>query len=144
MKFLTVVSKAKRNWCYTVPELHCIGTHKTYEGALKLAAEAIAFADPQSDPEILDASQLDPEIYGDDDDLEIVFLEPAPINPVSLEIEKLIKHSGISYRELAHRIGIGHASISRITNPFYWGHNVETLRRVTKALDAELEIKFNK
>lgn len=142
MKFLTVIAKAERNWCYTVPELYCIGTHKTYEGALRTAAEAIAFADPQSSPKILDASQLDPEIYGEDDDLEIVFVEPAPMNPVSSQIERAIAKAGITQSELARRLQLPRSNVSRMVNPFYWGHSVETLRRVAKALGVELKIKI--
>jgi antitoxin HicB len=73
---------------------------------------------------------------------EFVWLEPAPVNPVSLEVERYIKSLGISQAEAARRIGTSRAALNRLTNPFYWGHNVSSLRQLTEALGGKVEVKL--
>lgn len=73
---------------------------------------------------------------------EFVWLEPAPVNPVSLEVEGFIKSLGISQAEAARRIGTSRAALNRLTNPFYWGHNVSSLRQLTETLGGKVEVKL--
>jgi antitoxin HicB len=73
---------------------------------------------------------------------EFVWLEPAPVNPVSLEVEDFIKSLGISQAEAARRIGTSRAALNRLTNPFYWGHNISSLRQITETLGGKVEVKL--
>jgi antitoxin HicB len=74
---------------------------------------------------------------------EFIWLEPAPVNPVSLEVESYIKSLGISQAEAARRIGTSRAALNRLTNPFYWGHNVSSLRQLTQTLGGTVEIRLH-
>ncbi len=70
--------------------------------------------------------------------LEGVLLEPEPLNPISLEIERLLEQSV----EVARRMGTSPASIHRLKNPFYWGHGTDVLRRFARVMGQKLEISF--
>ncbi|SDF03729.1 antitoxin HicB [Thermus arciformis] len=73
---------------------------------------------------------------------QVVFLEPAPVNPVSLELWRALKARGLSQRELARRMGTSPSAVHRLLDPFYFGHSLESLRRATKALGVGLEVRF--
>jgi antitoxin HicB len=71
---------------------------------------------------------------------EVVFLEPAPVNPVSLELWRAMKARGFSQRELARRMGTSPSAVHRLLDPFYFGHSLDTLRRAAEALEGDLEV----
>ncbi len=73
---------------------------------------------------------------------EVLLLEPAPLNPISLEIERLLEQSGLRDVEVARRMGTSPASIHRLKNPFYWGHGTDVLRRFARVMGQKLEISF--
>ena len=83
-----------------------------------------------------------PEEAEDEEGLELLYLKPAPVNPVSLEIERLMKRRGLTRSELARRLGVSPSAVTRILDPLYFGHSLATLRRVAEALDSELEVHF--
>lgn len=39
-------------------------------------------------------------------------------------------------------MGTGHAAISRMADPFYWGHSVSTLRKLADVLGLQVEVKL--
>lgn len=146
MAYLTIISEAPNNWTALTPELSCIGTAKTKEALLRQASEAIALAledDQQRAARITSLEQLDADIRAElPAGHEFVFLEPAPLNPVSAQIEQALKVAGINQSELARRLGTTRSAVSRMVNPFYWGHNVDTLRRVAEVLNATLRVEI--
>ncbi len=73
---------------------------------------------------------------------EVVWLEPAPMNPVSLELEQALRARGLSQRELARRMGTTPSAVHRLLDPFYFGHSLESLRRVAEALGVGLEVRL--
>jgi antitoxin HicB len=73
---------------------------------------------------------------------EGLMVEPAPMNPVSLEIERILERSDQSLRSLAKTIGTSPAALTRLKDPFYWGHSVRSLRDVALACGQQLEVKF--
>ncbi len=75
-------------------------------------------------------------------DDELVWLEPAPVNPISLEIERLLQKMGMNRAELARRLGVHRAQATRLTDPFYFGHSVTTLQRVADAVGAQLKVEL--
>ncbi len=75
-------------------------------------------------------------------ELTLLLIEPAPINPVSLEVQRGIEHSGLSYREVARRMGAGHAAISRMADLFYWGHSLTALRKLAEVLGVRVALKL--
>ena len=144
--YLTIISSGERNWNAVVPELRCIVTAPSREELLRLTRESIAVAledQPQQVARLHSLEELSAELHAElDGSEEILFLALAPMNPVSLEIEQALAQAGFSQAELARRIGSSRSAISRLTNPFYWGHSLEVLRRVAGALNSELEVKF--
>uniref|UniRef100_UPI0025D73DBB helix-turn-helix domain-containing protein n=1 Tax=Deinococcus sp. TaxID=47478 RepID=UPI0025D73DBB len=145
---LSIITPGERNWGALVPELHCIVTGKNRDDLLRLTAESIAFAlesteaSTKSGPAtITRLDQLDPGVLGAlPEHYEVLFLEPAPMNPVSSEIERALAAANISQAELARRIRSSRSAVSRMLSPFYWGHSLEVLRRVAAALGAELSV----
>lgn len=144
--YLTIISSGERNWNALVPELHCIVSAPNREELLKLAGESIAVAledQPHHIAQIQSFEDLDADLRTElDGSEETIFLDPALMNPVSLEIEQALNAAGVSQAELARRIGSSRSAVNRLVNPFYWGHSLDVLRRVAAALDAEVQVKF--
>lgn len=67
---------------------------------------------------------------------------PAPMNPVSLEVGRAIAATGKSLRQLQRETGISYAVLSRLQDPFYWGHSLASLRQLAGALGLKLEVKL--
>ena len=120
--YLTIISQGKRNWNALVPELHCIVTAPGRDELLKLTRESIAVAledQPQHVARIRNLETLSADLRAElDGSEEILFLEPAPMNPVSLEIEQALSAAGLSQAELARRIGSSRSAVSRLSIPF--------------------------
>ena len=74
--------------------------------------------------------------------LELVWIAPAPVNPVSLEIERLMRKKGVSRSELARRLGVAPSAVTRWLDPLYFGHSLKTLKRIAEALESGLEVRF--
>ncbi|MEF2276876.1 helix-turn-helix transcriptional regulator [Deinococcus sp. YIM 134068] len=144
--YLTIITSGERNWSALVPELTCLGTAPTRDDLIRLTREAIALAledQPSAVPRLRNVNDLDADLRSDlDGSEEIVFLTPAEMNPVSLEIEHALKTAGVTQAELARRLGTSRSAVNRLVNPFYWGHSLDMLRRVAAALEAELEVKL--
>ena len=61
---------------------------------------------------------------------------------VALQIAALRREAGVSQKELARRLGTSQQQISRLESPAYEGHSLSMLRRVAKALHAEIKVVF--
>lgn len=87
--------------------------------------------------------EVPPEVLRGTPGGEVVYLSPAPVNPVSLELARALRVRGLSRRELARRMGTSPAAVLRLLDPFYFGHTLESLRRAAEALGAELEVRLS-
>ncbi|MEX2536270.1 MAG: type II toxin-antitoxin system HicB family antitoxin [Trueperaceae bacterium] len=149
MKYLAVLERALSNYGGFVPDVPgATGIADTREATIESLAEGLALAiqdlaerglpvPPPSDRADLNLDEYEPE-----EPYEIVSVSPAPMNPVSLEIESAMDSIGITQAELARKMGVSRSVASRITDPFYFGHSVRTLRRVADALGVDLEIRL--
>lgn len=61
---------------------------------------------------------------------------------VALRLAELREQAGLSQKELAMRVGTTQQQISRLESPSYEGHSLAMLRRVARALDAEVQVIF--
>ena len=61
---------------------------------------------------------------------------------VALQIAALREKIGMSQRELARRLKTSQQQISRLESPAYEGHSLSMLRRVARALNAEVKVVF--
>lgn len=63
-------------------------------------------------------------------------------DPVSLELTRALKESGISQAELARRLGVKQPSVARLFSPRYTGHSLRSLREIAAALGMRLEVRL--
>ena len=59
---------------------------------------------------------------------------------VALQIAALRERSGLSQKELARRLKTSQQQVSRLESPAYEGHSLRMLRRVARALNAEVKV----
>ena len=61
---------------------------------------------------------------------------------VALQIAALRDRAGFSQKELARKLRTSQQQISRLESPAYEGHSLSMLRRVARALNAEVKVAF--
>ena len=61
---------------------------------------------------------------------------------VALQIAALRERAGLSQKDLAKRLKTSQQQISRLESPGYEGHSLSMLRRVARALSAEVRVTF--
>lgn len=61
---------------------------------------------------------------------------------VALQIAALRGKAGLSQQELARKVKTTQQQISRMESPAYEGHSLSMLRRVARALNAEVKVAF--
>lgn len=73
---------------------------------------------------------------------EVVYAVPAAVNEVSVAIEVALREQGVTYAELARRMGVPRSVVTRLTDPIYFGHTTRTLRNVAGAMGRTLRVAF--
>ena len=61
---------------------------------------------------------------------------------VALQIAALREKAGMSQKELARKLHTSQQQVSRLESPVYEGHSLSMLRRVARALNAEVKVTF--
>jgi transcriptional regulator with XRE-family HTH domain len=61
---------------------------------------------------------------------------------VALQIAKLREDAGLSQKDLARKLKTSQQNISRLESPAYEGHSLTMLRRVARALNAQVRVVF--
>jgi antitoxin HicB len=149
LTYLGVIEPAPNNYSGFVPDVPgAIGIADTRDATMKSLSEGLALALQDLHerglpvPVPSDRANLNLDEYEPEEPYEIVSVSPAKMNPVSIEIEKALESAGMTQAELARRMGVSRSVVSRITDPFYFGHTVSTLRRVADALGVDLEVRL--
>src|SRR5579863_4275605 len=62
---------------------------------------------------------------------------------VALQLAALRKKAGLSQKELARRLKTSQQQISRLESPDYEGHSLSMLRRIARALNAQVRVEFD-
>lgn len=146
MKYPFVIEPAAGNLAASLVQFPGAATAADRSKLERLMAEQLALVlhdyaeQGETPPAPVDAGDVDLSEY--EEGSEVVYVEPAPLNPVALAIEAKLKQQGVNQSELARRMGVPRSVISRLTNPFYWGHSLKSLNDVARALDARLEVGF--
>jgi predicted XRE-type DNA-binding protein len=65
-------------------------------------------------------------------------------DPVSLEVQRALKLAQVSQIEAAERTGLTQPTIARLANVNYHGHSIESLRKLSKGLGLQLEVRMTK
>ena len=61
---------------------------------------------------------------------------------IASQIYELRTEAGLSQRQLAERVGTTASVICRLEDADYEGHSLSMLRRIAKAVDKRIEIRF--
>jgi predicted RNase H-like HicB family nuclease len=147
--YFAVIERAPDNYSGFVPDVTgAAGIGESREAVLLSLSQGLALSLqdlrerglPQ--PTASDRAGLDLSKHEPTEPYQIVSVAPAALNPVSLEVERAIASAGITRAELARRMGIPRSTVSRITDPFYFGHSVKTLQRVAHALNLQLDVSL--
>ena len=145
--YLIVIEKAAGNYSAYVPDVPGVAaTGKSVEETRDHMAEALAVqlngmredGDALPVPVLKSADEVEDLAPGD----AVAFVQPAPMNPVSLEVERVLREARLTQSELARRLGTSRAAVSRLADPFYWGHSLATLRRLAEVLGLEVEVRL--
>jgi antitoxin HicB len=145
MKYLAITAKVQNANNYVgwfADGFAGFATAKTREGVEAKLPLLLAsyFADNDApQPRARSLGDVDPELLEGTENVQTLEVEPAPINPVSLEIERALDSAGINQAELARRLGVSRASVSNLLDPFYFGHSMASLQRVADALGMRLD-----
>jgi transcriptional regulator with XRE-family HTH domain len=59
---------------------------------------------------------------------------------IALQLANLRREAGLSQQELARRLKTSQQQISRMESPAYEGHSLSMLRRVARALNADVRV----
>lgn len=144
MSYPFAVQQTANNYAASALGLPALATAPDYFKLERLMSEQLALMlhdaeqageklEPPAEGADATSSKLDLSDY-EGEEVKVVYVSPAPMNPVSLELEAAIERSGLTQREVAKRVKTSEAAVSRLTNPFYFGHSVGMLRRVAEAL----------
>ncbi len=146
MKYPFVIEPARLNLAASAVQFATLATANNRAELGRLMAEQLAlelhsYAERnETPPAPLDDVDIDLSNY--EAGSMVVYVEPAPLNPVSLTLAAELEQLGVKPSELAKRLGTSRSVVSRLTNPFYWGHSVKTLNRVAEVLGTELRVSF--
>lgn len=145
-----IVEKAKNNYSGFFIDASCVATAKTKSELKDKLAKALAIYILEAakygqhiKPTLTDNIDLSEyEISLGNKGVELDYLEPAPVNPTSLAIDETIKTLGMTEAEVARRMKTSSAALSRITDPFYWGHSMTMLKKFADSVGAKINISF--
>lgn len=142
-----VLGPHRRNWSAGAVDFAAVTTADTRDELLRLAGEQVALhllehevegtvAPSPTQPQDLDLDYLDEF----DENYEVVYVEPTKLSEFGTAIYKAMAEEGVSEAELARRLGASHTLANRISDPLYYGHTSNTLRKVAKALGREMVV----
>ena len=152
MKYLCVIHQNENGFTISCPDFSLggfVANAETREAATRQAEESLAvllreMGNPA--PRYATLADVSPAalagLLAPPTAPEGLMLEAAPMNPISLEIERILEKSGETLRVIAGRIGTSPAALIRMKDPFYWGHSVRSLRDVAQACNQQLEMRF--
>jgi antitoxin HicB len=148
MKYLCLLNLETDGYSATVADFanNIIASGDTRDEIIQLTREALAIylheMNETPAPEHFKLEDVSTEILEDFEHPEVILIEPMPMNPVSLEVERIIERSDLTLAVLAKRMGTSPAALVRMKNPFYWGQSLETLRKLADATNTKLEVHF--
>lgn len=144
-----VIGPPPRNWSAGSVDFAAVTAADSRDELLRLAGEQVALhlleheirgaaAPHPTRPEDLDLDYLDEF----EEDHEVVYVEPAKLSEFGVAIYRAMIEEGLSETELARRMGVSHTVANRISDPLYFGHTSNTLRKAARALGREIEVRL--
>ena len=143
MKYLAIIEPSSTGYCGYIADFDTaiIAAYPTVDKVKTALSEGLSIYGQEVTLPIPKISSLQevPDLE-DTEGMIALWLEPAPLNPVSLEIAGVMKAQNLRPVDLARRLGVSRANVVRIVDPFYFGHSLALLARVAEALGARLEL----
>ncbi len=147
-KYLAVTAKvigAENYVAWFADEILGFATAKTRSEVIAklpdLLAGAFLGTSKRVEPRITLLEEIDPEILEGSELIETCWVEAPPINPMAQAIFEAMCKNNINSNQLAKRMGISRAAISKLTDPTRTApYQLDTLERIAAALDMELEL----
>lgn len=143
MKYLAIIEQTNTGYCGYIADFDTaiVAAFPTFEKVKTALSEGLSIYGREVALPIPKISKLEevPDLENSEEVIA-VWLEPAPQNPVSLEIAQVMKAQNLRPVDLARRLGVSRANVVRIVDPFYFGHSLALLARVAEALGARLEL----
>jgi len=82
--------------------------------------------------------------YAAEQPYQVAYLHPAWLSVDSVAILRALQARGVSKGELAKRLRVRPAVVERLTDPFYFHHTADSVRRVADALDMDTVVRLVK
>ncbi|GEM88166.1 type II toxin-antitoxin system HicB family antitoxin [Meiothermus granaticius] len=150
--FLAVIERGERNYSAYVPEIPGVAaTGRTVEQTLRRLSEALAMhleGEMAPSPKLRTREELKRflEAQGErlEEDDRVEWVRPKSPDPVSLEIQRVMKAAGVTQAMLAQQMGTTQSAVARLVDPHYGRHSLDTLRRAAEALGYEVEVKLRR
>lgn len=146
-----VVGPQRRNWSAGAVDFAAVTTADTRDDLLRLAGEQIALHLLEHDvegtvvPSPTQPQDLDLEYLDEfDENYEVVYVEPAKLSEFGTAIYRAMAEEGVNETELARRLAVSHTLANRISDPLYFGHTSNTLRKVARALGREILVSLER
>ncbi len=146
MNYLAVIETTSTGYSGFIPDLDArvMVAMPTLESLRKHLSEGLALY-LRDHPDAPAATSLQLNDLPDLEDVEGLITEmiaPAALNPVSLELASAVRAAHLRPADLARKLNVTRASVSRLLDPFYFGQSLESLRKIADALGAELTIQL--
>jgi len=146
MKYLAVIGKIKNSnyvgfFADPIPALAAgDGREETVQQLTEMLVSAFVGTSRHVKPQAQDLQAVDPQALEGYETVETVWIELGYVNPMAQQIWDAITQAKIRPAELARRMGISRAAVSKLLDPSRSNaYNLDTLERVAAALEMRLE-----
>ncbi len=149
MNYPFILEKEGRTYGAIAAQFAALATSTSKKDVLKRAAKVLAVhlfeqqVSGRKVPKPITHDKVDVSDFAESD-YEIVDVEPLDTSARSLELAKLLAESGLTQNEVAKRMRTTQSTVSRLTDPFYFGHSVKSIERFVAALGRRVEISYPK
>jgi ribosome-binding protein aMBF1 (putative translation factor) len=89
-----------------------------------------------------DLDRLTEKLLEQDPSLQEEFVRAEQAWDIAFQIRDLREQAGLTQKQLAELVGTKQSNIARIEDADYTGYTLKTLEKVTKALQARLEVRI--
>lgn len=143
--YMCLLEKLDDNYSGFVPDVPTVvASGRTRNDVIEALAEGLHTYSKHAKLPPAASSLADLEEEFRKENVEFAEVAPAKDDPVSQALDNLFQKEKVTHREVAERLGISRAAVSRLANPYYHGHSLDSLRKVARALGYELEVSFKK
>jgi predicted XRE-type DNA-binding protein len=147
MKYPFFLQRTSNNYTATPVQFPGLATSEDRDVLERLMAEQLALhlhecqQCGEQPPAPLGQHEIDFSDF-EGEEAEVVYVEPAPLSEISLQLARALERSGLTQAEVARRMGTSRSAVNRLIDPFYFGHSISTMQRFAEALGTQLVIDF--